>query len=71
VRFLRKAIGYHGVPGKITIGKSVATTAAIASYNVDHDADVEIRQVEYRNNIVEHDHRAIKRMVRGDHHRGY
>jgi transposase-like protein len=64
LRFLRKAIGRHGVPEKITIDKSGANTAAIVSYNVDHDTDVEIRQVKYLNNIVEQDHRAIKRMVR-------
>jgi transposase-like protein len=64
LRFLRKAIDRHGVPGKITIDKSGANTAAIVSYNADHDADVEIRQVKYLNNIVEQDHRAIKRLVR-------
>ena len=64
LRFLRKAIDRHGVPGTITIDKSGANTAAIASYNADHDADVEIRQVKYLNSIVEQDHRAIKRLVR-------
>jgi putative transposase len=64
LRFLRKAIGRHGVPEKITIDKSGAHTAAIVSYNADHDTDIEIRQVKYLNNIVEQDHRAIKRMVR-------
>src|ERR1700685_2340589 len=64
LRFLRKAISHHGVPEKITIDKSGANTAAIVSYNVDHDTDVEIRQVKYLNNIVEQDHRAIKRMVK-------
>ena len=49
---------------KITIDKSGAKTAAIVSYNADHDTDVEVRQVKYLNNIVEQDHRAIKRMVR-------
>ena len=63
-RFLRKAIGRHGVPEKITIDKSGANTAAIVSYNADHDTAVEIRQVKYLNNIVEQDHRAIKRRVR-------
>jgi len=29
LRFLRKAIGHHGVPKKITIDKSGANTAAI------------------------------------------
>jgi putative transposase len=64
VRFLRKAIGRHGVPAKITIDKSGANTAAIASYNLEQDAEIELRQVKYLNNIVEQDHRAIKRQVR-------
>jgi putative transposase len=62
LRFLRKAIDCHGVPEKITIDG--ANTAAIVSYNADHGTAVEIRQVKYLNNIVEQDHRAIKRMVR-------
>jgi putative transposase len=52
------------LPEKIPIDKSGANTAAIASYKADHDTDIEIRQVKYLNNIVEQDHRAIKRMVR-------
>jgi putative transposase len=64
LHFLRKAVGRHGVPEKITIDKSGAHTAAITSYNAGHDTNVEIRQVKYLNNIVEQDHRAIKRMVR-------
>ena len=64
LRFLRKAIGQNGMPKKITIDKSGANTAAIESYNKDQEADVEIRQVKYLNNIVEQDHRAVKRLVR-------
>jgi putative transposase len=64
LRFLRKATGYHGVPEKITIDKSGANTAAIDSYNAEHAADIEMRQCKYLNNIVEQDHRAIKRVVR-------
>ena len=41
-----------------------ANTAAIESYNAAHDTEVEIRQVKYLNNVVEQDHRAIKRQVR-------
>ncbi len=44
LRFLRKAIGHHGVPKKITIDKSGANTAAIESYNAEHEADIEIRR---------------------------
>jgi len=64
LRFLRKAIGHNGAPEKITIDKSGANTAAIESYNKDHKAGIEIRQVKYLNNIVEQDHRAVKRLAR-------
>ena len=64
LRFLRKAIDQHGVPEKITIDKSGANTAALESYNAEHEADIEIRQIKYLNNIVEQDHRAVKRVVR-------
>ncbi len=64
LRFLRKAIGHHGVPEKIAIDKSGANTAAIESYNAEHETDIEIRKVKYLNNIVEQDHRAVKRVAR-------
>jgi putative transposase len=63
-RFLRKAIGWNGTPDKITIDKSGADTAAIESHNFEHEAAIEIRQIKYLNNIVEQDHRAIKRLRR-------
>jgi len=64
LRFLRKAIDQHHVPEKITIDKSGANTAAIESYNAQYEADIEIRRVKYLNNIVEQDHRAVKRVTR-------
>jgi putative transposase len=64
LRFLRTAIGRHGVPEKITIDKSGANTTAIESYNAEHETDIEIRQIKYLNNIVEQDYRAIKRVTR-------
>jgi putative transposase len=64
LRFLRKAIGRHGVPEKITIDKSGANTAAIESYNTENEADIEIRRIKYLNNIVEQDHRGVKRVTR-------
>jgi putative transposase len=54
----------HGEPDKITIDQSGANTAAIESYNAERYSDVELRQRKYLNNIVEQDHRAIKRTVR-------
>ena len=64
LRFLDKAIRYNGTPEKITIDKSGANTAAIESHNTEHKPGIEIRQVKYLNNIVEQDHRAIKRQTR-------
>ncbi len=52
------------MPAKITIDNSGANTAAIASYNLKQHAEIELRQVKYLNNIVEQNHRAIKRQVR-------
>jgi transposase-like protein len=64
LRFLRKAIGNNGTPEKITIDKSGANTAAIESHNAETKAGIEMRQIKYLNNIVEQDHRAIKRRTR-------
>ena len=63
-RFLERAIDLHGVPEKIGIDKSGANTAAIEGIRADSGADIEMRQIKYLNNIVEQDHRAIKRVVR-------
>ena len=63
-RFLNKAIGRHGLPEKITIDGSEANASAIKSYNEDHDTSIEIRQAKYLNNIVEQDHRGVKRITR-------
>lgn len=62
--FLRKAIDQCGTPQKITIDKSGANTAAIEEYNTDNETSIELRQTNYLNNIVEQDHRAIKRITR-------
>ena len=52
------------MPEKITIDKSGANTAAIQSVKDDSGVNIELRQSKYMNNIVEQDHRAIKRIVR-------
>jgi putative transposase len=64
LRFLRKAIRWNGTPEKITIDKSGANTAAIESHNAGHKTGIEIRQIKYLNNVVEQDHRAVRRLVR-------
>src|SRR3989449_7867745 len=63
-RFLTKAIRRHGVPEKITIDGSAANAAAIKSYNEEHGTAIAIRKIKYLNNIVEQDHRAVKRVTR-------
>ena len=62
-RFLERAIDLHGVPEKITIDKSGANTATIKSIQTDSGADIEMRQIEHLNNIVEHHHCTIERIV--------
>jgi putative transposase len=61
---LKKAIRRHGVPETITIDGSDANEAAIKRYNEEHGPTILIRQVKYLNNIVEQDHRAVKRVTR-------
>ena len=63
-RFLERAIDLHGVPEKITIDRSGANTAAIVSVQADSGLPIELRRSKYLNNIVEQDHRAIKRLTR-------
>ncbi len=63
-RFLEKAIKNNGIPEKINIDKSGANKAAIEKYNEENDTSIEIRQVKYLNNIVEQDHRGIKRIAK-------
>ena len=63
-RFLTKAIRRHGVPEKITIDGSTANEAAIRSDNAEHGTAIEIRIIKYLNNIVEQDHRGVKRITR-------
>ena len=64
LRFLRKAIDQSGLPDKITIDKSGANTAAIEDYNDANETGIGLRQAKYLNNLVEQDHRAIKRLTR-------
>jgi putative transposase len=62
--FLRKAIRTQGVPEKLTIDQSGSNTAAIKRYNRIRKTGIAIRQCKYLNNIVEPDHRAVKRKVK-------
>ena len=63
-RFFERAIELRSVLEPITIDKSGADTAAIKVIRADSGADIQLRQSKYLHNIVEQDHRAIKRIVR-------
>ena len=67
-RFLNKAIRLNGQPDKVTIDKSGANTAALNELNADleerKEPTIDIRQNKYLNNLIEQDHRGIKRRTR-------
>jgi len=63
-RFFDKAMRENGVPDKVAMDKSGANKAAIDAVNAGRDVPIVVRQVKYLNNIVEQDHRAIKRVTR-------
>lgn len=59
-KFLEKAIGYSGLPAKVTIDKSGANKAGLEAINLQigiwlmlSDQFFEIRQIKYLNNVVE------------------
>lgn len=61
-RFFDKAMQANGVPEKVTMDKSGSNKAAIDDINAGMKMPMVIRQVKYLNNIVEQDHRAVKRV---------
>src|SRR5665648_901189 len=63
-RFFDKAMQANGVPAKITMDIRGANTAAIDEINANREIPMVVRQVKYLNNIVEQDHRAVKRITK-------
>lgn len=63
-RFFKKAIDQNGSPETVTIDKSGANLAALNAVNAERETPIKVRQIKYLNNIVEQDHRAIKRRTR-------
>ena len=71
--FFEKAIGSNGLPDKVTMDKSGANKAGIDTINL-HLAllfmlgglfvQLTVRQIKYLNNIVEQDHRFIKKITK-------
>ena len=64
--FFRKAIKENGRPKKVTVDKSGSNKAALDFCNKDvsEKEKIEIRQIKYLNNIIEQDHRFIKKRTR-------
>ena len=67
-RFFRRAIDRNGVPDRVVIDKSGANLAGLQAVNVilkftAGGRTIKIRQVKYLNNILEQDHRFIKRIT--------
>jgi len=63
-RYFEKAIDRNGAPETVTMDKSGANLAALLAINTERETPIKVRQVKYLNNIVEQDHRAIKRRIR-------
>lgn len=63
-RFFEKAMRENGTPDKIAMDKSGANKAAIDEINGVMAVRITVRQVKYLNNIVEQDHRAVKRVTK-------
>ena len=64
LRFFDRAMKSSGVPEKITMDKSGANKAAMDEINTGRQNPIVVWQVKYLNNILEQDHRAIKRITR-------
>lgn len=60
---LIKAIYNNGELEHIDIDKSGSNKHAIRIYNKRSTSNIEIRQCKYLNNIVEQDHRFIKKLI--------
>jgi transposase-like protein len=63
-RYFEKAIAQNGAPETVTIDRSGANLAALDAMNAQRETPIKIRQSKYLNNLVEQDHRAIKRRTR-------
>ncbi|WP_266019419.1 IS6 family transposase [Brucella intermedia] len=68
-RFMRKALARHGRPEKITIDGSQTNRLAIIQCDAENrlrqgGGPIAIRSSKYMNNMIEQDHRRVKRRIR-------
>ena len=64
--FFRKAFKNNAIPDKVVIDKSGSNTCALNSFNegLREEQKIEISQNKYLNNIIEQDHRFIKKRTK-------
>jgi len=64
--FFRKAFKNNGVPEKVTVDKSGSNKSALDFLNEELETKSQyvIRQIKYLNNIIEQDHRFIKKRTK-------
>ena len=68
-KFFARALGLNGLPRKIVIDRSGATTASINAKNrmlrsFGCPIPIKMVRIKYLNNMVEQDHRTIKKRIR-------
>ncbi|MEZ0606055.1 IS6 family transposase [Paraburkholderia sp. IW21] len=63
-RVFEKSIAQNNAPETPTIDKGGSNPAALHAVNAEGETPIKIRQVKYLNNVVEQDHRDIKRVTR-------
>jgi putative transposase len=63
-RLFNKAMRRNAAPDTVTMDTSGVNKAGLDQLNAQRDIQIKVRQVKYVNNIVEQDHRAIKRVTR-------
>ena len=72
--FFNKAIGSNGLPEKVTMDKSGANKAGVNTINLalallcmfgGLPLQMTVRQIKYLNNIIEQDHRFVKKITHG------
>ena len=63
-RYFRKAIDQNGEPETITVDKSGTNLAALEALNAERSTPIKVRHNKYLNNVIEQDHRAVKRIIK-------
>lgn len=64
--FFTQAIGHHGRPDKVNMDKCGVNFAAINAINkkLDVSEKITVYQVKYLNNLIEQDHRFVKKITK-------